>query len=169
MDVRVGPKRKLFSSVQFSHSVVSDSLWSDRLQHPCLPVHHQLPEFTQTHSHWVGDAIQSSHPLSSPFPTLSIMRVGPKRRLATEELMLLNCSAREDFESPLDRKEIKPVNLKRKSTLNIHLKDWCWSWSSNTLATWCKGITYWKRHWERLQPGGDRGWDGWMESSTQWT
>ena len=35
---------------------------------PGLPVHHQLLEFTQTHVHWVGDAIQSSHPLSSPSP-----------------------------------------------------------------------------------------------------
>ena len=35
---------------------------------PGLPVHHQLPEFTQTHVHWVGDAIQPSHLLSSPFP-----------------------------------------------------------------------------------------------------
>ena len=34
---------------------------------PGLPVHHQLPEFTQTHIHWVGDAIQPSHPLLSPF------------------------------------------------------------------------------------------------------
>ena len=33
-----------------------------------LPVHHQLPEFTRTHVHWVGDAIQPSHPLSSPSP-----------------------------------------------------------------------------------------------------
>ena len=33
-----------------------------------LPVHHQLPEFIQTHGHWVGDAIQPSHPLSSPSP-----------------------------------------------------------------------------------------------------
>ena len=33
-----------------------------------LPVHHQLPELTQTHVHWVGDAIQPSHPLSSPSP-----------------------------------------------------------------------------------------------------
>ena len=37
---------------------------------PGLPVHHQLPEFTQTHVHWVGDAIQPSYPLSSPFPSL---------------------------------------------------------------------------------------------------
>ena len=35
---------------------------------PGLPVHHQFPEFTQTHAHWVGDAIQPSHPLSSPSP-----------------------------------------------------------------------------------------------------
>ena len=35
---------------------------------PGLPVHHQLPEFTQTHVHWVSDAVQPSHPLSSPSP-----------------------------------------------------------------------------------------------------
>ena len=57
-----------FSSVQFSHSVVSDSLQPNGLQHASLPVHHQLSEFTQTHVHWVGDAIQPSHPLSSPSP-----------------------------------------------------------------------------------------------------
>ena len=36
---------------------------------PGFPVHHQLPEFTQTHVHWVSDAIQLSHPLSSPSPS----------------------------------------------------------------------------------------------------
>ena len=47
---------------------------------PGLPVHHQLPEFTQTHVHRVGDAIQPSHPLSSSFPpafNLSTIRVFP--------------------------------------------------------------------------------------------
>ena len=38
------------------------------LKTPGLPVHHQLPEFTQTHAHLIGDAIQPSHPLSSPSP-----------------------------------------------------------------------------------------------------
>ena len=62
----------------------------------------------------------------------------------------------------------------RKSTLNIHWKDWCWSWSSNTLATWCKELSHLKRPWcwEWLRPGGewsDRGWDGWMASPTRWT
>ena len=56
------------SSVQFSRSVVSDSLRPRESQLPGLPVHHQLPEFTQTHVHWVGDAIQPSHPMSSPSP-----------------------------------------------------------------------------------------------------
>ena len=47
---------------------MSDSL--DLMDHimPGLPVHHQLPEFTQTHLHWEGDAIQISHTLSSPSP-----------------------------------------------------------------------------------------------------
>ena len=38
---------------------------------PGLPVHHQLPEFTQTHVHWVSDAIQPPHPLSSPSPAFN--------------------------------------------------------------------------------------------------
>ena len=57
------------SSVQFSRSVVSNSLRPHESQHtPGLPVHHQLPEFTQTHVHRVSDAIQPSYPLSSPSP-----------------------------------------------------------------------------------------------------
>ena len=54
-------------SVQFSCSVVSDCDPVNRST-PGLPVHHQLPEFTQTHVHRVGVAIQPSHPLSSPSP-----------------------------------------------------------------------------------------------------
>ena len=55
------------SSVQFSRSVVSDSLRPHKLQH-ARPPYHQLPEFTQTHVHQVSDAIQPFHPLSSPSP-----------------------------------------------------------------------------------------------------
>ena len=57
-----------FSVVQFSCSVLSDSLRPHGLQHARPPVHHQLPEFTQTHVHRVGDAIQPSHSLPSPSP-----------------------------------------------------------------------------------------------------
>jgi len=55
------------ASVQLSHEVVSDFLRSHGLQHARLP-YHQLPEFTQTHVHRASDAIQPSHPLSSPSP-----------------------------------------------------------------------------------------------------
>ena len=52
-------------------------------------------------------------------------------------------------------------------------QDWFWSWNSNILATQCKELTYFKRPWwERLRAegeGGDRGWDDWMASLTQWT
>ena len=48
-------------SVQFSRSVMCDSLRPHDCSTPGLPVHHQLPEFTQTHVHWVGDDIQPSH------------------------------------------------------------------------------------------------------------
>ena len=59
------------------------------------------------------------------------------------------------------------------SVLNILWKDWCWSWSSNTLSTWYKEMTHWKRPWcqESLRAGGEvdeRGWDGWMASLTWW-
>ena len=57
-------------------------------------------------------------------------------------------------------------------TLNIHWKDWCWSWIYNTLATCCEELTHWKRpwHWEWLKAGGeddDRWRDGWMALMTQ--
>ena len=58
--------------------------------------------------------------------------------------------------------------------MNIHWKDWCWSWSSNTLATWCEELTHWRRPWcwERLKVGGegdDRGWGGWVAPCPQRT
>ena len=58
----------VISSVQFSRSVVSDSLRPHELQQARPPCPSPTPEFTQTHIHRVGDAIQPSHPLSSPSP-----------------------------------------------------------------------------------------------------
>ena len=61
---------KQFSSVQFSSVAQSCPTLCDPMNRstPGLPVHHHLPEFTQTYVHQVGDAIQPSHPLSSPSP-----------------------------------------------------------------------------------------------------
>ena len=58
-------------SVQFSSAQSCPTLCDPMNRRtPGLPVHHQLLEFTQTHVHWVGDAIQPSHPLLSPSPTV---------------------------------------------------------------------------------------------------
>ena len=59
---------QLLESGQFSRWVMSDSLRPMNRSMPGLPVYHQLPEITQIHVHRAGDAIQPSHPLSSPFP-----------------------------------------------------------------------------------------------------
>ena len=60
----------LLNDFQFSSVAQLCPTLCDPMNHstPGLPVHHQLQEFTQTHVHWVGAAIQPSHPLSSPSP-----------------------------------------------------------------------------------------------------
>ena len=95
------------------------------------------------------------------------VRVGPERRLSTEELMGLNYGAGEDSWESLGQQGGQASPSYRKSVLNIHWKDWCWSWNSNTLATWLEKtlmlgkIEGRRRGWERQ--------NSWMASPTQWT
>ena len=88
--------------------------------------------------------------------------------------MLLNCGAEEESWESLGLQGDPTTPSKRKSVLNIHWRDWCWSWNSNTLATWWKTWLVWKdpdagNDWrqEEKEDNG-RAWDGWMASSTQW-
>ena len=71
-DTNLGEKEadKIISSVQFGSVAQSCLALCDPMNRstPDLPVHRQLPEFTQTHVHQVSDAIQPSHPLSAPSP-----------------------------------------------------------------------------------------------------
>ena len=64
-------------------------------------------------------------------------------------------------------------SILKKSVLNSQWKDRCWSWNSNTLATWYEELTPWKRPWcwERLKAGegSNTWWDGWMASLTRCT
>ena len=88
--------------------------------------------------------------------------------------MLLNCGVGEDSWESLGLQGDPTSPFWRRSALGFLWKYWCWSWNSNTLATWCEELTHWKRPWcwERLKAGGegdDRGWDGLMASPTQWT
>ena len=64
----VEARRDIPPMLLFSHSVISESLQPHGLQHTSFPVLHYLLELAQTHVHWVGDAIQQSHPLLSSFP-----------------------------------------------------------------------------------------------------
>ena len=63
-------------------------------------------------------------------------------------------------------------SILKETSPGCSLKDLCWNWNSNTLATSCKELTYWKRPWcwEGLGAGegDDRGWDGWMALPTRW-
>ena len=83
------------------------------------------------------------------------------------------CLGIDDFKLWCWRKLLRVPWTARKSTVNIHWKNWNWNWSFNTWAAWCKELTHWKRPWcwERLRAGdgGNRGWDGWMASLKQWT
>ena len=85
------------------------------------------------------------------------------RRLSAKKLILSNCDAGEDSWESLGLQGDQTSQFWRKPVLNIHWKDWCWSWNSNTLATWCKELTHLKRPWcwERLKAKGEGGrrWD----------
>ena len=101
------------------------------------------------------------------------VRVGLWRRLRAKELMLLNCGVGEDSWESLGLQGDPTSPFWRRSALGFLWKEWCYSWTSITLATSCEELTYWKRLWcwEGLEAGegDDRGWDGWMALLTRWT
>ena len=96
---------------------------------PGFPVHHQLLELTQTHVHWVGDAIQPSHPLSSPFPPAFNLSQHQGCCFSSSHVWLWESDYKESWalknrcfwtvvlektlESPLNCREIQPVHPKR--------------------------------------------------------
>ena len=100
------------------------------------------------------------------------VRIGLWRKLSAKELMLLNCGVGEDFESPLDCKEVQPVHSKGDQSCSLeglmlklklqYLGHLMW-----TADLFEKTLMLWKI--EGRVEGDDRGWDGWMASLTQWT
>ena len=89
-------------------------------------------------------------------------------------MTLLNCGVGEDSWESLGLQGDPTSPFWRRSALLFLWREWCWSWNSSTLATWCEELTHLKRPWcwERLKAGGegdDRGWDGWMASLTRCT
>ena len=94
--------------------------------------------------------------------------------------MKVSCQRIDAFELWCQRKLLRvPWTAKRSKqsilkeiNLNIHWKDWYWSWSSSTSVIRWVEPTHWKRLWcwevLRAVEGDDRGWNGWMASLTQW-
>ena len=131
----------------------------------------QVTQKSSARTSYTRSALSSNFP--SPHPPYILSHT---HRILQLEARCAKCVPKQAIltSQPLDAKtggEMKWIML---SVLGVHWKDWCWSWNSNTLATWCKKQTHLKRPWcwERLRAGregDDKGWDGWMASSTQWT
>ena len=99
------------------------------------------------------------------------VRLGPNRKLSAEEMMLLNCGVGEDLENPLDFKEIQVHPKGNQSWIFIGRTDA----EAETPILWPSDEKNWLtgkypdagKDWRREE--NDRGWDGWMDSLTQWT
>ena len=70
------------------------------------------------------------------------------------------------LESPLDCKEIKTSQSYRKWVLNIHWKDWCWKWNTNSLAPWCEELTHGKDLMLEKIEGQEKGTMRWLDGIT---
>ena len=124
--------------------------------------------------HYFADKSPSSQSYGFSSSHVWMWELDYKGKLTSEELMLLNSVVGEDSWESLGLQGHQISQSSRKSVLNIHWKDWCWSWNANILVNWYEELTHWKGPWcwERLKVGreGDgRGWDGWMASPTGWT
>ena len=116
------------------------------------------------------------HPPPSPYhPSGSSQCTSPKHpgSMHDTELILLNCGVGADSWVPWTERRSNQSILKEINPEHS-LEGLMLSWNCNTLATWCKELTHWKRSWcwERLKAGGEgdnREWDGWMTSLTWWT
>ena len=129
---------------------------------PGFPVLHHLQELAQIQVHWVGDAIQPSCSLSSPSTHWYLMN-----------WWFWTVVLEKTLESPLDCKEIQPINPKRNQFWIFILRtdaevEAPILWPSD--ANWLIGKDPDSgQDWRQEEKGTDRGWDGWMASLTQWT
>ena len=130
-----------FSSVAQSCPTLCDPM---NCSTPGLPFHHQLPEFTQTHIHRVGDAIQPSHPLSSPFPPAPSIRV-----FSNESTLCMRCPKYWSFSfSIILSKEIPGLISFRMDWIDLlavqgTLKSLLQHHSSKASISWCSAGEGW--------------------------
>ena len=128
-----------FSLVQFSCSVMSDSLHPMNCSMPGIPVRHQLPDFNQTHVHWVGDTIQLSHLclpllLLPPIPLrIRVFSNESTLRMRRPKYWSFSLSISPSNEHPglisfrMDWLDFLAVQGTRKSLLHFSDNEWCWA------------------------------------------
>ena len=147
--------------------------WNWKTVTPWKESYDQPRQQTKKQRHYFANKGPSSHSYGFPCSHVWMWELDCKESWALknwcfwtvvlEKILRVPWTARRSNQSIL--KEISP---------ECSLWDWCWSWNSNTLATWWEELTHLKRPWcwERLRAGGEgdsRGWGGWMASLTQWS
>ena len=127
-----GPPGK--SSVQFSSVAQLCPTLCDPMNHstPDLPVHHQLPESTQTHVHWVGNAIQPSHALSSP--SLPVFILSQHQGLFKWVSCLHKVAKVLEFQ--LQHQSLTWLLKKKKALLKSFRELWAFQGMSHRLLAW---------------------------------
>ena len=95
------------------------------------------------------------------------------KKVNAKDLMPLKCGAREESWKSFGQQGDQTSQSLGRSTLNIHWKDWCLSWSYRILVFWCEQMPHWKSPgcWERSGAEwveGIRRWDGWNASPVSW-
>ena len=148
--------------------------WNEKTLTPWKESYDQPREHIQKQRHYFANKGLSSQVYGFSSGHVWVWELDYKESWAQKNWCFWTVVLEKTLESPLDCQELQPVHPKGNQSWRTDWKDWCWSWISNILATWCEELTHLKRHWcwERLRAGGegnDRGWDGWMASLTRWT
>ena len=123
--------------------------------------------------HYFADEVPYSHSYGLPSSHVWMWEMDHKESWAWKNWCFRTVTLETHLRVPWTAQRSNQSILKEISP-EYSLEDWCWSWSSNTLATWCEELTHWKRSWclERSKAGAEgnnRGWDGRMASLTRWT
>ena len=133
-------------------SVMSDSVWPHRWQPTRLPRPWDSPgKNTGVGCHFLLQCmkVKSESEVAQSYLTLSdptdCSLPGSSTMVYSRQEYWSGVPLGEDSWESLKLQGDQTSQTERQSTLNIHWKDWCWRWSSNTLATWCEELTHWKR------------------------
>ena len=120
--------------------------WSEKTFAPWKESCDQSGQYIKKQRHYFANKDPFVKAMVFPVVMLDV-RVGLQRKLSVKELMLLNCGVGEESWESLGLQGDPTSPSWRRSVPGVHWRDWCWSWNSNTLATWCEELTHWKRPW----------------------